>query len=71
MDVTLTKILPVSERLKVDFRAELFNILNCANFGLPSNTVFSSSGAMQATAGRISSTVTTSRQIQFAMKLLF
>lgn len=71
LDFTLTKLIPVSERIKVDFRAEFFNLLNRANFGLPGNTIFNSSGAIVGNAGRITSTVTTSRQIQFGLKLLF
>ena len=71
LDATLTKVFPVSERLRVDFRAEFFNFLNRANFGLPGRTIFNSTGAIIGAAGRISSTVSTSRQIQFGLKLLF
>ncbi|OFW43571.1 MAG: hypothetical protein A3J28_00520 [Acidobacteria bacterium RIFCSPLOWO2_12_FULL_60_22] len=71
LDATLTKVFPVNERLKVDFRAEFFNFLNRPNFGLPNNKIFNSQGALQGNAGRISSTVNTSRQIQFGLKLLF
>jgi hypothetical protein len=61
----------LKERLRLQFRAELFNIFNHANFGVPAASVFSSSGAVLANAGRITSIVGTSRQIQFAIKLLF
>lgn len=71
VDFTLAKVMPVTERTKLDFRAEFFNLLNRANFGLPSNKIFNSSGAVQGTAARITSTVNTSRQIQFGLKLLF
>ena len=71
VDLTLTKLFPVTERLKVDFRAEFFNLLNRANFGLPSNAIFNSNGTFRGTAGRINSTTTTSRQIQFGLKFLF
>lgn len=71
LDCTLDKLFPLTERFKLDFRAEFFNFLNRANFGLPSNTIFSSTGALQGNAGRITSTVTTSRQIQFGLKLQF
>ena len=59
---------------KLEFRAEFFNILNRANFGPPAALVFAGAAATEtplATAGRISGTTTTSRQIQFALKLLF
>jgi hypothetical protein len=64
----------------VEFRAEIFNILNHTNFGMPaSGTVFNGAtsvpGAYQqaplAGVGQITTTVTTSRQIQFALKLIF
>ena len=71
LDATLTKVFPVSEQVKLDFRAEFFNFLNRANFGLPSNQIFNSSGAILGNAGRIATTVSTSRQIQFGLKLLF
>ncbi len=51
-------------------RAEFFNVLNHANFASPNTTVFAN-GAVSASAGLITSTVTTSRQIQFGLKLIF
>ena len=64
----------LGESGKLQFRAEFFNILNRANFGLPDRTVFAGTADVQAplaTAGRIVETVGTSRQIQLALKLLF
>ena len=64
----------LGESGKLEFRAEFFNLLNRANFGLPSRTVFAGRADGEAplpTAGRISSTVNTSRQIQLALKFLF
>jgi len=58
----------------IEFRAEIFNILNHANFGMPDRTVFAArldSEPILATAGRITSTAGSSRQIQFALKLVF
>ena len=62
-----------SDRLNLQFRAELYNILNHSNFSPPiaNRTVFTAAGAAVGTAGNITSTVTTNRQIQFGMKLLF
>jgi hypothetical protein len=54
----------------VQFRAEFFNVLNRANFDTP-NPILFSSGAISSTAGLITATATTSRQIQFGLKLLF
>jgi hypothetical protein len=49
----------------VQFRAELFNLFNIVNFGLPSNTVTGSG------FGVISRTAANSRQIQFSLKVMF
>jgi hypothetical protein len=57
---------------QLEFRVEIFNLLNRANFDLPNFTVFSgTSAAPLATAGVITSTATTSRQIQLALRLDF
>jgi hypothetical protein len=65
----------ISENFNAQFRAEFFNILNHANFALPitpDNTdIFDSSGAPTGVAGLLTSTTTTAREIQFAMKLIW
>ena len=71
VDFTLVKTMTVTERLKMDFRAEFFNILNRANFGLPNQNIFQTSGDYVGSAGRVSTTTSSSRQIQFGLKLLF
>jgi hypothetical protein len=72
LDFSATKIANVSERLRLQFRAEFFNILNHANFGTPNTVVFTAAhSAPSSTAGVITSTSTTSRQIQFGLKLLW
>jgi hypothetical protein len=72
LDASFLKDTALSEKLKLQFRAELFNILNRANFGTPNAVVFSSASPAPApTAGVITSTSTTSRQIQFGLKLLW
>jgi len=69
-DTSLFKNTSLTERLKLEFRAEFFNILNHTNFGSPNQIVFSG-GAISPTAGIVSTTATTSRQIQFGLKLGF
>ena len=64
-DTSLFKKFTVSEKLTLQFRAEAFNVFNHANFAAPNQIVFS------GTAGVITETNGTSRQIQFALKLLF
>jgi hypothetical protein len=58
------------ENLNLPFRAEFFNILNHANFSTPNLIAFTPSGVLPA-AGVITSTSITSRQVQFALKLLW
>jgi hypothetical protein len=70
-DSTLVKSTTITERLKMDFRAEFFNIFNHANFALPSSSIFASNGTYLGSAGHISATVTTSRQIQLGVKFIF
>ncbi len=65
----------ISERFNVQFRAEIFNILNHANFAppaTPTNTdIFDGTGTLSAGAGLLSRTTTSARQIQFAVKVIF
>jgi hypothetical protein len=70
LDLSLFKNTAITERVGLQFRAEFFNALNHANFGVPNTTVFSS-GAISSSAGVITTTATTSRQIQFGLKLIF
>ena len=60
----------ISESFNVQFRAEFFNVLNHANFSPPvaNNTLFGANGTPVTTAGLITTTSTSSRQIQFALK---
>jgi hypothetical protein len=69
-DFSLFKSTPIRENKSLQFRAEFFNIANIVNFGVPATSIFSGS-TISSSAGRITSTTTTSRQIQFGLKLLF
>jgi hypothetical protein len=70
LDASLFKTFAVTERASLQFRAEFFNLLNHPNFGTPNATVFSGT-TYSPSAGIITSTATTSRQIQFGLKLIF
>jgi Carboxypeptidase regulatory-like domain len=69
-DFSVIKDTPIHERLNLQFRAEIFNLLNRANFNTPNLIVFTPTG-VSGTAGAITSTSTTSRQVQFGLKLIW
>jgi hypothetical protein len=63
-----------NEKLNIQFRVELFNALNHANFSVPSRTsaqLFTQTFAPVSTAGLLTTTSTTSRQIQVALKFIW
>jgi hypothetical protein len=70
-DVAVNKTASITERWRLQFRTEIFNLTNRVNFGIPSASIFTSQNRRVDTAGQISSTVGSSRQIQFGLKLLF
>jgi outer membrane receptor protein involved in Fe transport len=63
----------ISETFNVQFRAEFFNILNHPNFQSPvkHNAIFNTDGSPADGAGVINSTTTSSRQIQFGLKIIW
>jgi hypothetical protein len=75
-DFSVLKDTVIREGLRLQFRAEIFNLLNRANFNTPNLIVFTPPTAtnptgVSGTAGAITSTSTTARQVQFALKLLW
>jgi hypothetical protein len=75
-DFSVLKNTSITERFNLQFRAEIFNLLNRANFNTPNLIVFTPPSAtnlsgLSGTAGAINSTSTTSRQVQFALKVLW
>ncbi len=74
-DFSLIKDTPIHEQTHLQFRAEFFNLFNHANFGVPNANVFlqglNGGASINPTFGQITNTSTSSRQIQFALKLMF
>jgi hypothetical protein len=75
-DFSVMKDTKITEKVNLQFRAEFFNIFNHPNFSLPTFTNFVSgatpgTGAINPSAGIITTTVNSSRQIQFGLKMIF
>jgi hypothetical protein len=71
MDLSMFKTTHLTERLNLQFRAEAFNVLNHTNLGVPNLVMLTASGTPSPSAANITTHATTSRQIQFGMKLVF
>ncbi len=73
-DFSVRKDTRITEGVTLQFRAEVFNILNRANFNTPNvimDTLNGTTPVPNPIAGQVSSTSTTARQAQFALKLLW
>jgi hypothetical protein len=79
VDLSAFKNIRVMERLKLQFRAEFFNVLNHPNLAAPNflndannSVAFDGSGnPIPGSAGVLGSTSTASRQIQLGLKAIF
>ena len=67
LNVSLFKNFHVTERVKLQFRAEVFNVTNTPNFRLPNNDISGSAGPITLT----NSPALTPREVQFALRLTF
>jgi hypothetical protein len=65
-DIAVIKTTPVTERIRLVFRWEVFNVLNRPNFANPSNDV-----STPSTFGVISALTVNPRIMQYALKLEF
>ena len=70
VDMSVFKNTAISEKFNLQFRTEIFNLLNRANFGPVNANVFSA-GAVSPSAGTITTLATSARQIQFGLKLIY
>ena len=70
-----TAIKRISDVFNVQLRAELFNLPNHPNWGQPNQNVFNNgvgpSGTLNPNAGRITSIIGTSRQIELGLRIGF
>lgn len=64
IDFSLQKFFAVTERFRLQFRAEAFNLTNTPTFGQPNNTLNGTNPGVITTAGQ-------PRRIQFGLKLIF
>ena len=73
LDLSLIKAFNMRAQRSIQVRLEAFNLLNRPNFAVPSGRIAftSAAGDVAPNWGRITSTVTTSRQIQLGIKYLF
>jgi hypothetical protein len=72
IDGAVNKTIAIGERAHVQLRGEVFNIPNRPNWDIPSQrNVFATGGARVGSAGVITSTLTSSRQIQLGARLDF
>jgi hypothetical protein len=65
-DAALFKHTAITERINLQFRAELFNALNHASFNPPASNI-----SVPSQVGKITSTSNTPRDIQFGLRLSF
>jgi hypothetical protein len=75
---SIVKDTKLAEQINLQFRAEAFNLLNHTNYGVPNGVLFAGSSnsgpyaeTALSTAGQITNTATTSRQLQFSLRLSF
>jgi hypothetical protein len=71
VDVSAFKTTSVGERVRLEFRAEAFNVLNRANFNLPGSFNVFSATTISPAAGVILATANSSRQLQLGLKAIF
>jgi hypothetical protein len=70
-DWSLAKHFEFGGGKRLEFQAQAFNIFNRANFAVPVGRIWINAATRNAQAGRITRTVTSSRQMQFGLKLVF
>ena len=76
-DVAVVKNTRITESVSFQLRAEAFNIFNHPNFSNPTTSLYTGANSSNPNAGKITGTISasgglpSSRQLQFAVKLIF
>src|SRR6185369_17198916 len=65
LDLSLFKQFQFSERARMQFRAEAFNLTNSPSFSAPGSNIDTASG------GVVTSTISAPRNVQFGLKVIF
>jgi hypothetical protein len=73
VDFSADKTFKLTEAMNLQFRTEIFNLLDEAHFYAPGFNVFTRSGAVQGSAGQITTLISSpgGRLVQFGLKLVF
>jgi hypothetical protein len=72
LDLSLAKTVSLTERLRIQFRSDAFNIFNRAQYGQPSGTLLTSQfGIITSTVNTTPVGTGTPRQLQFLIKVSF
>jgi len=74
IDTALQRDMPITERLKLEFRAEAFNLLNHPIYGDPDSDVSDGAGEFGVITSQLNSGATgigSSRRLQFMLRLEF
>jgi hypothetical protein len=76
VDFSLEKSTRITENTSAQLRLDIFNLANHTNFGFPNAALYSGQDALgnvtpNGAAGQITSTATTSRQLQLSAKFIF
>jgi hypothetical protein len=72
IDASVSKFVPVTERLSIRLRADVFNVANRAQYGAPNADVSAANfGSVTTTLSNYASGRGTPRELQLSMKILF
>jgi hypothetical protein len=66
LDTSLFRTFPIRELLKIEFRAEAFNIFNAVIYGQPNNDM-----ADTANFGKVLGTANSPRQLQLGARIIW